>query len=383
MVLPAELGHAAYARPVLEYLARSFEQVSLLTFRNQLFPHLSQDALLLLAEGRGEHPQSTVAFSLLDLHSAADLDRPQLPQGTVRLEVSALASGQERLPLYWIPPAARELYRGLRRAPQTFRLGAVAEVGIGYVTGHNDFFHLSPEEARHWNIPLEFLRPAVRRGRALRGLRFTPSDWEQALPQGEAGFLLHLPPDATVPASVWAYLEQGRARGIPQAYKCRVRTPWYSVPHVHRPDAFLTYMSGSMPHLVTNEAGAVAPNSLHLVRLTAPGWSAKALAALWQTSLTRLSVELEGHAMGGGMLKIEPGEAERIVLAKPADTTELEALADELDILIKKGRAEQAQTLADQVILREGLGLTKKEIAALSQAGQYLRLRRQRKLAGF
>jgi hypothetical protein len=138
-----------------------------------------------------------------------------------------------------------------------------------------------------------------------------------------------------------------------------------------------------MPHLVTNEAGAVAPNSLHLVRLTAPGWSAKALAALWQTSLTRLSVELEGHAMGGGMLKIEPGEAERIVLAKPADTTELEALADELDILIKKGRAEQAQTLADQVILREGLGLTKKEIAALSQAGQYLRLRRQRKLAGF
>jgi len=33
------------------------------------------------------------------------------------------------------------------------------------------------------------------------------------------------------------------------------------------------------------------------------------LAALWQTLLTRLSAEIEGHALGGGMLKIEPSEA--------------------------------------------------------------------------
>ncbi|MCX7782554.1 MAG: SAM-dependent methyltransferase [Meiothermus sp.] len=384
MVIPAELGHAAYARPVLEYLAGSFKQVSLITFRDKLFPHLSQDTLLLLAEGRGEHSKSTAVFSLLDLQSTADLERLQLPhRGTEWLETPALTSGRERLPLYWIPRAARELYQSLREAPQTFRLGGVADVGIGYVTGHNNFFHLSPEEARHWNIPLEFLRPAVRRGRAFTGLRFTRADWERALQKGEAGFLLHLPPDAILPSSVRAYLERGQATGVPQAYKCRARRPWYSVPHVHQPDGFLTYMSGSMPHLVTNEAGAVAPNSLHLVRLKAPGvLSKKALSALWQTSLTRLSAELEGHAMGGGMLKMEPGEAERVVLARLTDAPGLEALADELDVLLKKGRAEQAQILADQIILRGGLGLAEKEIATLSQASQYLSRRRQRRLAG-
>lgn len=384
MVVPAELGHAAYARPVLEYLARSFGRVLLLTFREKLFPHLSQDVLLLLAEGWQERAESVDHVALLDLQSAADLETLQLPYASkAALEVFSLISGRERLPLYWIPPAARELYRGLRDAPQTFRLGQLADVGIGYVTGNNDFFHLSPAQAEQWNIPQAFLKPAVRRGGALRGLRFTEADWNRAVQKGEAGFLLHIPPEAELPPGVRLYLQQGQINRVHQAYKCRVRQPWYSVPHVHRPDAFLTYMSGHTPHLVANEAGAVAPNSLHILRLkaTAP-LSAKALAALWQTSLTRLSVELEGHAMGGGMLKLEPGEAARAVLASPTDISGLEALADELDSLLKKGRAEQAQALADQVILLEGLGLTQQEVTSLSGASQYLRLRRQRKLAG-
>lgn len=383
LVIPAELGHASYARPVLEYLARSFEQVSLVTFRERLFPRLSQDTLLLLAEGRKEL-ENRAFFALLDLKSPADLATLRLPLHYAEgLEASALTSGRERLSLYWIPRAARELYHGLRETPQTFRLGGVADVGIGYVTGHNDFFHLSPEQAEQWNIPRAFLKPAVRRGRALRGLRFTEADWKKAVQKGEGGFLLHIPPRANLPPGVQQYLQQGQQNCVHQAYKCRVRQPWYSVPHVYQPDGFLTYMSGHTPLLVANQAGAVAPNSLHILRLKEPGvLSAKALAALWQTSLTRLSAELEGHAMGGGMLKIEPGEAEKIVLAKPADTTQLEALADELDVLMKKGMAEQAQTTADQVILG-GLGLSKKEIAALSQAAKYLSQRRQRKLAGF
>ena len=38
MVVPAELGHAAYARPVLRHLTDSFGSVTLLTFKEPLFP---------------------------------------------------------------------------------------------------------------------------------------------------------------------------------------------------------------------------------------------------------------------------------------------------------------------------------------------------------
>ena len=53
MVVPAELGHAVYARAVIAHLTQSFAQVTLLSPRERLFPDLDQDTLLLLAEGRG------------------------------------------------------------------------------------------------------------------------------------------------------------------------------------------------------------------------------------------------------------------------------------------------------------------------------------------
>src|SRR6185295_5770763 len=134
-----------------------------------------------------------------------------------------------------------------------------------------------------------------------------------------------------------------------------VRSPWYSVPHVYQPDAFLTYMSGTSPRLVANDAQVVAPNSLHVVRVHPHvSLSTDAIAALWQTSLTRLSVEIQGHALGGGMLKIEPTEAERCILggANMADSS-LKELAAELDTLVRSGNEQLAQANADEVILRK------------------------------
>jgi len=380
LVVPAELGHAAYARPLLAYLCRAFERVRLLSFREKLFPALSQDVLILLAEGLQAEPrEQNGVFELLDLGGTSDLQTLELPWTRARrLDGQALAAGCEHLQGYLLPPHTHGLYRHLACAKETFRLGEVARVGTGYVTGHNAFFHLSP--ARAQGIPARFLKPSVWAAQALRGISFTEVDWDEARQRGQAGFLLHIEAGAALPPALQAYLEQGQHRGIHQAYKCRVRTPWYAIPQVQRPDAFLTYMSGEGPRLVVNEAGAVAPNSLHLVR-TGSGLQARALAVLWQTSLARLSAELEGHPMGGGMLKLEPGEAERVLLPR-LEAEKLAPLADELKVLMQKGRLREAQSLADQRVLREGLGLSEKEVAALRDGADYLRLRRQRRLAG-
>ena len=132
---------------------------------------------------------------------------------------------------------------------------------------------------------------------------------------------------------------------------------------MYEADAFLTYMSGSVPKLVANEADAVAPNALHVVRLQPlqlrASLSAPGLAALWQTSLTALSCELEGHSLGGGMLKLEPTEAERVAIALPGlEIAKLEELATDLDRLLRAGEAGEARELADGVILRCALGLS-------------------------
>jgi len=267
----------------------------------------------------------------------------------------------------------------LRRHEWVRPLSAVADVGIGYVTGANEFFHLAPADAERWGIPVDCLQPAVCRGRALIGLRFTKADWRAAESQGDAGQLLRLPRRGPLPAAVRRYIQHGEAAGVHRSYKCRTRDPWYHVPHVYHPQAFLTYMSGIAPRLVANDARAVAPNTLHVVRMLPLGENTpEQLAVTWRTSLTELSAETEGHALGGGMLKLEPREAGRMLLALPPGS-QWRAHCEMLDVLARSAGQDTLRATVDKLILRDRLGLTERDCRRLREAAAVLRARRLRR----
>jgi hypothetical protein len=77
------------------------------------------------------------------------------------------------------------------------------------------------------------------------------------------------------------------------------------------------------------------------------------------------------------MLKLEPTEAERVLLALPSpDTTTLIQLAKELDTLVRCDGDEAAQKQADALILRHGIGLTEGDCQLLRMAAEALRHRR-------
>lgn len=379
MVAPAELAHAAYAKPVLEYLCRSFIDIRIVTFARRLFAKLSEDTVLVLAKGKGKPCSNLELIDLSEGGALAGIAEPSasLPQG-IQLGVRAVGQGRERLLHYLIPKRVRDLYRQLRGSAQVASLGHLADVGIGYVTGANDFFHVDQNTAAAYQLPSRFLRPAVRSGADLVGLRFTCEDWQVLWDSGHRNLLLYLPRGERLPESVQAYLDAGVEHGVAARYKCRVREPWYCVPHVYDGDCFVTYMNGSVAKLVANRAAAVAPNTLHLVRLRADSpVGAPALAALWQTTLTALSCELEGHSLGGGMLKLEPTEAGRVLLALPDKAgAQLVALAADLDGLLRAGKLDAARQCADDVILRDGLGLSASDVQALREAWLLLRARR-------
>ena len=106
------------------------------------------------------------------------------------------------------------------------------------------------------------------------------------------------------------------------------------VPDVSVPNAFLSYMCGGKPALVANRANCVATNSIHVVKLNGT-IALSELQDRWQQPITQLSCELEGHPLGGGMLKLEPREAGNVVLSRQvARTPRQEAqIAEGLDIL--------------------------------------------------
>ncbi|MGP4674821.1 type I restriction-modification system subunit M [Agrobacterium pusense] len=306
-VVPAEIGHAPYAKPILQYLVEHFRTVNVVAVQRKLFPKLSEDCWLLHCDGFGER---TTHIEFTKVSSFEPCDRP--PPSGERVSWRDLEiNWQGRLRPFLISRDCRALYQEYSLRSGTERFGDFAKISIGYITGDNDFFHLSPTSARSFGIPSEYLLPTVRRGEYLQTDAVKDSTIKEWMINDEQYLLLCLSA-GPVPDSVVKYLDSDRGLIARARYKCRTRAAWYSVPGVIRPDYFLQYMSGAEVRLARNEAGAVCTNSILAVNIINPA-SATLRLPSWGSDFVKLSCELEGHPLGGGMLKLEPGEARRVV----------------------------------------------------------------------
>ena len=316
-VVPAEIGHAPYAAPLLEYLVANFSKVQLVAVREKIFPDLSEDCWFLYSEGFGGRTD-TIDLTVADRFR---LERTP-PAPTVRIDLDEWRDTWNcRLRPYLLPASVRRIYVDALNQPETRRFAEFANVGIGYISGDNDFFHLRPSEAERLRIPSAFLQPAVRNGRALPDKAITSATVARWTRDDDPVLLLRLARGQDLPNSVRNYLDSDAGRAARQGYKCRNRAPWYAVPDVRIPDFVLSYMSGRQANLVRNSAGVSCTNSVHAIRVRDRALAEKHLPR-WSTPFVRLSCELEGHALGGGMLKLEPREAGRIAFPAVCDPNE-------------------------------------------------------------
>ncbi len=317
-VVPAAIGHAPYAAPLLDYVVERFGSVQIIAVRKKLFPELSEDCWLLFADGFGAST-AEIRFTVLDRFEPSETP----PREAVRVSAHEWRqSWNRRLRPYLLSQNAREFYRTAASHAASMRFGEIAEIGIGYVSGANEFFHLRPSQAVAWDIPGWLLCPSVRNGRALPDRELTARTIEEWRRSDSPMMLLRIPKNVELPPGVSKYLESELGKQAREAYKCRTRNPWYSVPRVRVPDFFLTYMSGLIPNLVRNRAAVSCTNAVHGVhaRNKRSIWR---VVESWRTPFVRLSCELEGHPLGGGMLKLEPREAAGIVFPTPAVASRL------------------------------------------------------------
>ncbi len=334
LVLPAELLHTDYGQPVRDLLLRRFGSVIVVAFDRGVFSDAQVDAVLLLASPDDRRGLRVVrvpderALDALDVDAYADLATvTPAPRWSRAVDVGA-----------------GSVYDDLLASGIAVPLGTLASVDIGFVSGANDFFILSREEAEQRGFPADILTPTVRRPGDIPGLLCSEGDVRLLLD------LAHRP----VPSDdrVLAYLDEGEASGIPLRYKCRVRRPWYAVPLPRsKPDAFLPYMTHLGPRLIVNDVGAWSSNLLHGVTFGLLSPPPRALASAMASSITLLSAEIEGRAYGGGVLKLETKEAERVLVPidGPAQVERLEALFPELNTLVRGGYIEAAARTVDDL----------------------------------
>jgi hypothetical protein len=116
-------------------------------------------------------------------------------------------------------------------------------------------------------------------------------------------------------------------------------------------------MNADTPRLTTNTARAHHLNSVHGVYLTELhrklGRELLPLASL--NSVTLLNAEMVGRAYGGGILKLEPREADVWAMPSPRLIAEraddLRAVKTRVANLLQRGELSQAVALVDTILL--------------------------------
>jgi adenine-specific DNA methylase len=336
LILPAELIHTTYAAPLRRHLRQSFAEVHVISFRQVVFPDVQAEVVLLLATGKDGGPGR---LGLVEVESGEDL-----------ADLATVLAGGEHFALHedpekWIPGYAAQLgavtLDHLQERGLFVPLREIGKANIGFVSGANEYFVLTPDEAAHWRLPETSLRSALIRARQIPGLQITSADMLQVRSQGER-CLLWLPGER-LSRSEQAYVRHGEELGYAERYKCRVRSPWYRVPGVTIPDAFLTYMSDVVPRLCLNSAQVVSSNTLHNIWLPrVPVALRKAFVSAFYNSATLLACERVGRSYGGGVLKLEPREADRILVPSTDLVARHKAalipLAPRIDAALRNGR---------------------------------------------
>ena len=108
------------------------------------------------------------------------------------------------------------------------------------------------------------------------------------------------------------------------------------------------------------------------------GRSLLPLASL--NSMTLLGAETVGRAYGGGLLKLEPKEADLLPVPSPALAVEIETALSALRPVVvdalHRNKLLDAVDLVDQVVLVDGLGLGRAEVKVLRDARDSLAGRR-------
>jgi adenine-specific DNA methylase len=374
LVLPAELLQVSYAAQLRSFLNDRFLRIDIVACNELFFSNAEQEVIILLADGAltKASEKNLCRVALTETKTVSQILKSTPSALLKKAEPKTLHHDTEKWLKYFLSQREIAFMRELRDSGAVTDLSTYAKVNVGVVTGKNEFFVLSTEQVSDLGIR-DFTIPLVSRSVQLKGARISKADWRHLAASGDRVHLLDLNRlnGSALPAALLRYIRSGESQKVHTGFKCSIREPWYAVPSIWTPDGFMFRQIYDFPRIVLNKAGATSTDTIH--RLQSKSAEPERIIANTYTWLTAASAEIEGRSYGGGVLELEPTEAERLLV--PAKLNGAMPLT-ESDRLTREGRLDQVLEENARIVLMGHLGLSRSECNSLRDIWIKMRDRR-------
>ena len=373
-VLPAEILQVTYAAQLRSYLTDRFQRIDVIACNQLFFEKAEQEVVLLLAAGSLPTPTdgNTCRVAMTEALTVAEIT-DQTPATLLKAaEAKTIYHDSEKWLKFFLDNKQIAFMRELRDAAVSAPLGTHASIDVGVVTGRNEFFVLSGSQVAELGLD-GYTTPLVSRSMHLRGTRLRKVDWQSL---SEAGGRVHLlnvgsTQGQRLNRQLTDYIAVGESKGFHKGYKCSIRKPWFAVPSVWVPDGFVFRQIYDFPRTVLNASDATSTDTIH--RLRSKGAAPERIIANTYTWMTAASAEIEGRSYGGGVLELEPTEAERLLT--PATLNGAMPLS-EVDRLTRSRRLLDVLEENARTVLRGHMGLSAADSLLLKDIWTKMRERR-------
>ena len=371
MVVPAEIIHVTHAQSLRSYLGRECRRLVIIDPEELWFSDTLQGVVILLAEKKHSEAEKGEGLGMYPVKGREFL---RLSPSTVFNAPKSIngQTVQGKWTRALLDLETRSLFDELEHHREVHRFKDIAKVDVGIVTGANKFFLVPDAVVRNFQLE-KWAHPMFGRSEHCPGIIYDDQQHAANAAKGNPTNFLWLRENAgQIDAALNTYIELGEQQELHTRYKCRVRSPWYTVPSVYSTEVGMLKRSHNTPRLILNRIGAYTTDTAYRIRTRDVG--AEKLVGCFVNPLTALSAELEGRHYGGGVLELIPSEIERLVVPLPETVTvDIASLDDDIRNL------PTSQVLSRQgKIVLGAMGLSREKQECVLEGWRKLKDRRHR-----
>ena len=308
-IMPADTCEGKFAKNLWQWISENFCIECVITFDEKAtpFPNVDTNAIVFLI--KNSKPENTLFWIKVKEAYTTDLF-DFVTSDFQKQNFDALEITNRNL--------KEAVTTGLSRPPQNhhgfkFHLNDFANVMRGIATGSNEFFFLTSEQVKEFDIPDEFFKRAIGRTKDATDNILTAKDIENLDENNRPTYLFTTNGHHSFPKSVSNYLKIGEDLGLPARSLIKQRNPWYKMEERKAPPLLFAYLGRRNTRFIKNEANVLPLTGFLCVY---PKYDDKEyIENLWHALNhpdTLENLRLVGKSYGSGAIKVEPSNLNKL-----------------------------------------------------------------------